>query len=86
VAFAPDGTTLAAGDSGGNVYLWSTKTQKTLATLNAGGPHFGVSWMAFAPHGATLAAGVGNGDGGSDDPGLGKTYLWSVSALTRLPG
>jgi serine/threonine protein kinase len=72
VAYAPDGTTLAAGDGDGRTYLWSLATHKIAAILADPGCSAGVDAVysvAFSPDGATLA--VGDQDG--------NAYLWSLA-------
>jgi sugar lactone lactonase YvrE len=58
IAFSPNGTTLAAADSNGIVYLWSVPAQRVVrnlvdieATVNS---------LAFSRSGTILAAGLGN--------------------------
>jgi WD40 repeat protein len=59
VAFDPDGQTLASGDQGGDVVLWSAKTLSPIRTLRAGA---GVNSVTYSPDGSLLAAGLANGD------------------------
>jgi WD40 repeat protein len=58
VAWSPDGTTLAAGDFDGIIYLWDTASGHRLSQLNAGGS---ISSVVFSPNGSELA--VGDNDG-----------------------
>jgi WD40 repeat protein len=58
IAFSPNGTTLAAADSNGIVYLWSVHARRVvrnLAEIEAT-----VSSLAFSRSGTILAAGLGN--------------------------
>ncbi len=70
VAYAPDGTTLAAADSNGNTYLWDIATKTMTATLTDPGSK-GVYYVAFAPDGTTLASADSNG----------SAYLWKLQAI-----
>jgi WD40 repeat protein len=68
VAFSPDGSMLATGDSNGNTYVWTIKTGKSLILRNPGGPANAVQGVAFSPDGSTIATGDSNG----------STYLWNA--------
>jgi WD40 repeat protein len=57
VAQAPDGQTLAAGDSAGNVRLFDLATRREREPLEV--PGASVTCLAFAPDGRALAAGYG---------------------------
>jgi WD40 repeat protein len=58
VVFAPDGATLASGDSRGNVTLWDLESGRPRASWNA---HSGsTKSLAFSADGRTLAS-VGDG-------------------------
>jgi serine/threonine-protein kinase len=76
VAFASNGTTLAAGafSNTSTAYLWDTVTRKITATLS-GPSRTQVTAVAFSPDGTTLAVG---------DLG-GTTYLWNTAThrITR---
>ncbi len=76
VAFAPDGTTLATGDTDGTVILWDLTDPAQPRRL--GQPltgHTGpVYSVAFAPDGTTLAT-------GGDD---GTVILWDLTGLNDL--
>jgi WD40 repeat protein len=67
VVFSPDGSTLAAADSNGNIYLWSTRTDRLTLTIpdEDSDPDYGI---AYSPVTGFLAA--ANGDG--------TTYLWNT--------
>ena len=68
VAFSSDGKTLAASDSGGQIYLWNVATSSQTATLTDLGSG-GAYSVAFSSDGKTLAVGDANG----------RTYLWNVA-------
>jgi len=70
VAFAPGGTTLAAGLPVGRTYLWDTaNVNKSIPVLTA--PTTAqVNSVAFTPDGATLAVGTGDG----------SIYLWDTAS------
>ena len=67
VAFSPDGTTLATGDTR-STYLWSLATRKVVATLRDPSG-LSVDSVAFSPDGTVLATGDTDG----------STYLWSLA-------
>ena len=71
VAYGPGGTTLAAADYNGNIYLWDIATKKMTATLTDPGSK-GVDSVAYAPDGTTLAAADSNGN----------IYLWDIATKT----
>jgi WD40 repeat protein len=75
VAFSPDGSTVAAADASGTVYLWNVATRTSVPLADGTGI---AASVAYSPDGSTLA--VGHADG--------TVHLWSVSALTmtrKLP-
>ena len=56
-AFSPDGTTLAIGTRGENVYLWDIHENIEIGRLSDPNFEFGVRYVEFSPDGTTLAAG-----------------------------
>ena len=68
LAFSPDGHTLAVSDANGNVYLWSTTTDKITATLQSPDGMSTID-VAFTPDGRILAA----ADNGS------HTSVWNTT-------
>ena len=76
IAFSPNGTTLAAADSNGIVYLWSVHARRVvrnLAEIEAS-----VTSLAFSRSGTILAAGLGNNQVLLWNPATGQ----QVGALT----
>jgi serine/threonine protein kinase/WD40 repeat protein len=69
VAFSPDGSTVAAADANGTVYLWNVATGTGVPLADGTGE---AASVAYSADGSTLA--VGHGDG--------TVHLWSVSART----
>ncbi len=68
-AFAPDGETIAVGDTY-NIRLWNLKTGRELKTLEGNE----IQWsMVFSPDGATLLAG-----------GNAKVSVWNVAKTQRI--
>jgi WD40 repeat protein len=59
VAFAPDGSSLAAADAGGSVVMRDAKSGRTLFTLP--GHEGGATSVAFAPSGEIVVCGQGHG-------------------------
>jgi len=53
-AFSPNGTTLAVGDSDGNIYLWNIYTHRVIGTIRC--PIGDWQGLTFSPDGRTLAA------------------------------
>ncbi|MCM3926073.1 WD40 repeat domain-containing protein, partial [Frankia sp. AiPs1] len=72
VAFAPDGNTLAAGDSDGRIMLWDTSEPGSPRRLGVPLSVTDAVWsVAFSPDGRKLAAGTGSSTG--------KVQVWDVS-------
>jgi len=86
LAFAPDGRTLASGDSAGRIVLWDADTLVERRILT--GHRQEVFGLAFAPDGSRLFSGgrdarlrvwdPSTGDLLAEIPGAGD-YLWSVA-------
>jgi WD40 repeat protein len=55
VTFSPDGRTVASGDVGGSVKLWSVDTGKEIRTLPGDGRRM-VGCLAFSPDGSLLTS------------------------------
>jgi WD40 repeat protein len=74
--FSPDGRALVTGDAKGDVQLWRTRAEKSIATAHQAGP---VVDAAFAPDGKTVATAGNEG-----------VSVWSVPGgryhLLRAPG
>ncbi|MFF2506593.1 TIR domain-containing protein [Streptomyces sp. NPDC058067] len=74
VALAPDGTTLATGDSDGVVALWDVSDPlRPRAGARLGGLAAAVGSLSFSPDGRTVAAAE------EQDSESGTVRLWSVS-------
>ncbi|MGW0948933.1 nSTAND1 domain-containing NTPase [Streptomyces sp. NPDC002623] len=82
LAFSPDGSRLAVGDSTGRVVLWDGDVRHRTGTLTGGsdntfqGNGQAVVALAFAPDGSTLAAGHTSG----------TVQLWDTGAQQLLVG
>ncbi|UUU19470.1 nSTAND1 domain-containing NTPase [Streptomyces sp. DSM 40750] len=80
LAFSPDGTRLAVGDSSGRVTLWDGDVRRRMGVLpgtsRAGAAPEGVAALAFSPNGHTLAV------GGTD----GTLQLWDTASQQSLVG
>jgi WD40 repeat protein len=63
VAFSPNGTTLAAADRSGNIYLWDTATEKLAAALAE--PDLGAA-ASGTGEGAHLLGNLERDDGGGE--------------------
>ncbi|MFJ7270291.1 DNA-binding protein [Streptomyces sp. NPDC099050] len=67
LAYSPDGSRLAVGDTTGAVTLWDGRAERRLATLPAGSDAVGsdsvkaVTALAFSPDGRTLAVAAASG-------------------------
>jgi eukaryotic-like serine/threonine-protein kinase len=59
LAVSPDGRILAAGDAGGRIYLWATRTGRELACWET--PDGKVMALAFSPDGQALVSGSSQG-------------------------
>ncbi|MER5731620.1 serine/threonine-protein kinase [Streptomyces sp. NPDC002138] len=59
LAFSPDGRTLAAGGSAGELWLWDTVTRRTITKFEGEPPH--VYGLVFSPDGRTLVGSCQNG-------------------------
>ncbi|MER7340899.1 serine/threonine-protein kinase [Streptomyces sp. NPDC000075] len=73
LAFSPDGRTLAAAGSAGELWLWDTVTRRTVTRFAGEPPH--VNGLAFSPDGRTLA-------GSCED---GTLRRWDMRTRTPLP-
>jgi WD40 repeat protein len=80
VGFAPDGQTLAVGDSLGTVGVWSIPAGSLLASMGDGSA--AAHDLAFSPDGATLAAAYHDGSVRLWDPPTGRLK----STLSGHPG
>lgn len=86
LAYSPNGTTFAAGDDQGNIYLWNTLTGQLRSKLVNPDSRRVLS-MAFSPDGAKLAVAAGSRPSHKFDSGL--IALWDVrtgKALETLSG
>jgi hypothetical protein len=72
LAFAPDGRTLAVGDSGGTLHLWDVARQREVASRR--GHTSNVRAMAFSPDGRRLATGGGDS----------TLKLWDLAPLQEV--
>ena len=61
VAYSPDGSTLAAGDTQGYVFLWQTAALREKASVLKDGPRRTIYALGFDPRGETLVAGFADG-------------------------
>jgi sugar lactone lactonase YvrE len=61
IAFSPDGSVLAVGDSGGSVELWNAAGRKLALTDTVPSSGGAVNSVAFSPDGKTVAAGDSSG-------------------------
>src|SRR5216683_1115016 len=71
LAYTSDGTTLAAGTTNGNVYLYSTTSYQLQGKLTAAGSK-AVTALAYAPGGVILAVGYASGATALWDADTGK--------------
>ncbi|MFD5419284.1 WD40 repeat domain-containing serine/threonine protein kinase [Streptomyces sp. NPDC127069] len=73
LAFHPDGRTLAAAGSAGELWLWDTVTRRTVTKFTGEPPH--ANGLVFSPDGRTLAAACQDG----------TLRRWDVRTRTPLP-
>ena len=71
VAFAPDGSTLAAGDDAGTVRLVRLSDGVVVGKATLPDPTAQVTSLAFGPDGTHLAAGST----------LPTTFLWAIASV-----
>jgi len=82
LALSPDGSTLAAGDTAGNVFLIDTRTRRRVRAPSVHAGEWPIGMLAFSPDGGRLAIAHQTGDG--EVVTVMDTRAWRLGRQLRL--